>query len=150
MEVVDPLLDVSSDHQKTKTWNPLKRRNSSSPNLHKIGGKNWSTRSLPRFGSFGSSSIGSPSRTPSPKSSSPASPFDENFCFPQDIEPPKPIVAKDYFSTLPSEVKLHIFSHLSLKAIARASSVAPLSVRTKYRFANNGVHYARTAHYTRR
>lgn len=126
MDLVDPLPDVTSDHRKSKIWNRLKRQNSSTPSLHKIGVKNWSTRSLPRFGSFGSSNIATSPHTPSPKSSSPVSPFDGTFCFPQDIEPPKPLVAKDYFSALPNEVKLQIFSHLPLKAIARAAAVPNL------------------------
>jgi len=127
MQVADPHPDVSLDRQKTKIWNRLKRRNSSSPSLHGIGVKNWSTRSLPRFGSFGSSSVGSP-RSPSAKSNSPVSPVDDAFCFPEEIEAPKPIVVKDYFSALPSEVKLRIFSLLPIKTIARASTVCSLQL----------------------
>jgi hypothetical protein len=35
----------------------------------------------------------------------------------------EPLVLKDYFSSLPSEVKLQIFSYLPLKTLARVSMV---------------------------
>ena len=123
MERLASEADLRSDRPKPKLWDRIKQTNSSSPSLHKVGIKNWSTRSLPRVGSFGSPSIGTSSGT-SPKSTPSSSPVDETFNISEESLQPKQQVIKDYFSLLPSEVKLQILSYLPLKTIARASIVS--------------------------
>jgi hypothetical protein len=122
MEIASTSLDVSGGSKST-LWDRMKRKNTSSPSLHKVGIKNWSTRSLPRFGTFGSSS-GSVSNGHSPKSSNASSPTSVNFAIPEECQPKKQQVVKDYFSGLPNEVKLQILSYLPVKAIAKASTVS--------------------------
>src|SRR5271170_4751514 len=123
MEVTFPTQpDINPDRRKSKVWDVLKRQNSSSPSLHKIDIKNWSTRSLPRLGSFGSSSIGTASGV-SQKSTPSCSPVDENFNIAEEESALKEKVVQNYFSTLPNEVKLQILSYLPIKTIARVSLV---------------------------
>ena len=120
--------EINPDRRKSKVWDVLKRRNSSSPSLHKVGIKNWSTRSLPRVGSFGSSSIGSSSGV-SPKSTPSCSPVDETFNIAEEeVVLKEENVVRDYFSTLPNEVKLQILSYLPIKTVARVSMVCSNSI----------------------
>jgi hypothetical protein len=128
---------LSSDRRKPKLWDRIKDRNSSSPSLHKVGIKNWSTRSLPRFGSFGSPSIGT-SRGSSSKSTPSSSPIDETFNISEESLQPEQQVIRDYFSLLPSEVKLQILSYLPLKTIARASLVSSKVINSNCRCVNSG------------
>ena len=125
MEVTFPTQpDVNPDRRKSKVWDVLKRRNSSSPSLHKVGIKNWSTRSLPRLGSLGSSTIGTSSGV-SPKSTPSCTPVDERFTIADEeltLKEEEKVV-RDYFSTLPNEVKLQILSYMPIKTVARASMV---------------------------
>jgi hypothetical protein len=145
MERLTTESDLAPDRRKPKIWDRIKRRNSSSPSLHKMGIKNWSTRSLPRLGSFGSSSIGN--RSPvSPKSSPPWTPIVEQYSIAEDVMPPEPDFVKDYFTTLPNEVKLQIFSLLPVKTIARASAVLVVTSQSNCRYANNGTHCVMTVH----
>lgn len=121
--------DISTDRQKSNIWTRMKRRNASFPSLHTLGNKNWSSRSLPRFGSFGSSSTVGTLTSPSQKSSFSCTPVEETFPGSiQELSPRKLRSAKDYFSSLPNEVKLQIFSYLSVKTIAQISSVFSLSI----------------------
>ena len=129
--------DLSSDRRKPRLWDLIKPRNSSSPSLHKVGIKNWSTRSLPRIGSFGSPSIGTSSDN-SPKSTPSSSPIDETFNISEESLQMKQQVIKDYFSVLPGEVKLQILSYLPLKTVARASSVSSKVAYSNYRCVNSG------------
>ena len=125
MEVTFPTqLDINPDRRKSKVWDVLKRRNSSSPSLHKVGIKNWSTRSLPRLGSLGSSTVGT-SGGVSPKSTPSCTPVDERFNIADEeltLKEEEKVV-RDYFSTLPNEVKLQILSYMPIKTVARASMV---------------------------
>src|SRR5579859_4244245 len=142
--------DIAVDRSKSTIWSRMKRRNASSPSLHTIGSKNWSTRSLPRFGSFGSSSstVGT-STSLSQKSSPSYTPVEERFTLPIQVSSPKKLrFAKDYFSSLPNEVKLQIFSYLSVKTIAQISSVSPLMMYFNRRYVNCGRHCAMMAHCT--
>jgi hypothetical protein len=130
-----------SRRKKNKFWGHFKCRNSSSPDIQKVPTKNWSSRSLPRLGSVGSlnATATSPSNKPTPV----ASPIEETFESPEESLPdedeslakheeslpkegeslPKEDEVKDYFSTLPNEVKLRVLSFLSIKGMARASLV---------------------------
>ena len=112
----------SDDSRRPKLWDLIKQGNSSSPSLHKFGIKNWSTPSLPRVGSFGSPSF-SASTLVSPRSSPSNSPIDETFNLSEESLRKKKQGATDYFSGLPNEVKLQIFSYLPFKTIARVSLV---------------------------
>ena len=136
---------ISTDRPKTNLWTRMKRRNASSPSLHTLGNKNWSSRSLPRFGAFGSSSTVHTLTSPSHKSSLSCTPVEEISPAPfRDTSPRKLRYAKDYFSILPNEVKLQIFSYLSVKTIAQISSVSPISLHSDCRSANYGVRCAMT------
>jgi hypothetical protein len=148
MERLTTESDLPADRRKPKIWDRIKRRNSSSPSLHKMGIKNWSTRSLPRLGSLGSSSIGN--RSPvSPKSSPPWTPIVEQLSIAEDVTLPESDLVKDYFTTLPNEVKLQIFSLLPVKAIARASTVLAVTIQSNCRCVKNGTHCALTEHCSR-
>lgn len=139
--------DISADRSKSSIWSRMKRRNASSPSLHTIGDKNWSTRSLPRFGSS-SSTVGT-STSPSQKSSPSYTPVEARVTLPIQVSSPKKLrFAKDYFSSLPNEVKLQIFSYLSVKTIAQISSVLARSFCADCRFANCGGRCAMMAHCT--
>jgi hypothetical protein len=122
MEQVASLSDDQSEPRKPKLWDRLKHKNSSSPTLHKDGIKNWSSRSLPRLGSFGSLAL-SPSASSSAKPSPANSPIANTFTTSRESVVPEEVVLKDFFSGLPSEVKLQIFSYLPLKTLARVSMV---------------------------
>lgn len=142
--------DISADHSKSNIWTLMKHRNASSPSLHTIGNKNWSTRSLPRFGSFDPSSSATGSSTsPSQNSSPSCTPVEETFSLSIHESSPKKLrFAKDCFSSLPNEVKLQIFSYLSVKTIRRISSVLPTSFCADCRFVNYGACCAMMAHCT--
>src|SRR5438046_181674 len=114
MEQLASESDLHSDRPTTKLWDRIKHRSSSSPSLHKVGIRNWSTRSLPRIGSFGSSSISASSGI-SPKSTPSCSPVDETFNISEESLQKKQHLVRDYFSLLPSEVKLQILSYLPIK-----------------------------------
>jgi F-box domain len=123
MEQLDSPLDTLPSNRKSKLWDRIKRKNASSPNLHKVGIKNWSTRSLPRISSFGSSSSIGFTNGHSRKSSvatAVSGMFDVSY-----EQPKKQRVVKDFFSSLPNEVKLQILSYLPVKSIAKASIVFP-------------------------
>ena len=124
--IMDSLLiaqtNPRTDVGKRKIWDRLRRRNSSSPILPRIDPQNWSTRSLPRLGSFGSSSQLASARS-SPKLSLECSPVLSAFNISETLFEHKPKIVKNFFSTLPSEVKLRIFGYLPIKSIARASIV---------------------------
>src|SRR5579859_2054477 len=124
MQRMPPESDILPEHQRKSSnlWDKIKRKNASSPSLHKVGFKNWSTRSLPRLGSVWSSTVGG-SSGPRPKSNSIATPIEDKYCIYAEPTPKKEEVIKDYFSGLPNEVKLQILSHLPAKMIARASAV---------------------------
>jgi len=112
--------DERSERRKPKLWDRIKHNNSSSPSLHNVGNKNWSSRSLPRLGSFGSLALSSSSTA----NSSPAnSPVLKHFTISGESVVPEEVVLKDYFSSLPNEVKLQIFSYLPLKTLTRVSLV---------------------------
>ena len=142
--------DIAADRSKSTIWSRMKRRNASSPSLHIIGNKNWSTRSLPRFGSFGSSSSTVGTSTSLSRKSSPSyTPVEERFTLPIQVSSPRKLrFAKDYFSGLPNEVKLQIFSYLSVKTIAQISSVFARLFCADCRFANCGERCAMMAHCT--
>ena len=110
--------------RKQKLWDRIKFNNSSSPSLHRVGNKNWSSRSLPRLGSFGSLTLSSTSASSSStaKSTPANSPILKDFIISHEFEVPEEVV-KDYFSSLPNEVKLQIFSYLPLKTLAKVSLV---------------------------
>lgn len=124
MEQLDDSLDTLPSNRKSTLWGRIKRKNASSPNLHKVGIKNWSTRSLPRFSSFGSSSSIGITNGHSRKSSTATavSGMYDVLC----EQSKKQRVVKDFFSTLPNEVKLQILSYLPVKEIAKSSIVLPL------------------------
>ena len=137
----------ASDGRKPKLWDRIKHKNSSSPSLNKVGTKNWSSRSLPRLGSFGSLAH-SPTSYSSAKSSPANSPvLNKFFISKESVVIEEPVVPKDYFSTLPSEVKLQIFAYLPLKTLARVSMVHVLQVNSHQRCLNNGRPCVRTALY---
>ena len=141
--------DISTDRPKTNVWSRVKHRSASSPSLHALGTKNWSSRSLPRFGSFGSSSTLGASTSPSQKSSPSRTPVEETFAVSfRDSSPKKLRYAKDHFSSLPNEVKLQIFSYLSVKTIAQISSVFSKLLSSNCRSANCGTRCAMMAHCT--
>src|SRR5271167_4645445 len=114
---------IPSDGRKPNLWDRIKQGNSSSPSLHKVDIKNWSTRSLPRLGSFGSSPVSCSSSVISPKSTPSSSPVIGTLNISEESLQQKRQVINDYFSTLPNEVKLLIFSYLPITAIARVSMV---------------------------
>ena len=74
----------------------------------------------------------------SPKSTPSCSPVDETFNISEESLQKKQQVVKDYFSLLPSEVKLQILSYLPIKTIARVSLVSSNVARSDYRYLNNG------------
>lgn len=123
---------IPPNRRKPKIWDRMKRRNSSSPSLQKLETKNWSSRSLPRFGSFGSSSVGR-GNTDTPKLSPTWTPVVEQVSILDEVVPKKPEVKKDHFSGLPNEIKLYIFSLLPVKTIARASAVSQLKLSSNCR-----------------
>jgi len=124
MEQLASPSDDRSEPRKPKLWDRIKLSNSSSPSLHKVGNRNWSSRSLPRLGSFGSLTLSptSASSSSTAKSSPANSPVRKDFIISQESEVPED-VPKDYFSSLPNEVKLQIFSYLPLKTLAKVSMV---------------------------
>ena len=121
-EIVETII---RDKRKSNLWGRLKRRNSSSLNLRKLGGKNWSTRSLPLIGSFGPLNLSITSASSS-KSTPFTCPVYETLTLSKECPLKKEKLIKDFFSTLPNEVKLQILSHLSIKTVARASMVTQL------------------------
>ena len=137
MERLTSESDLHSDRRKPKLWDRIKQANCSSPSLHKVGVKNWSTRSLPRLGSSGSRSIGTSNGT-SPKSTPSGSPVDVSFNISEESLQKKQKAIQDYFSLLPSEVKLQILSYLPLKTIARASLVRSKVAYSNCRCVNSG------------
>jgi hypothetical protein len=118
-------LDTIPGRRKSVFWDRMKRKNASSPSLHRVGIKNWSTRSLPRLGSFGSLS---PGIGHSRKSSAASTPTSLTFDAPEISTPKKQRVVKDYFSGLPNEVQLQILSYLPVKTIAKASRVLSIAM----------------------
>lgn len=148
MEQLQTQDDTRADGRKPKLWDRIKLKNYSSPNLHTVSVENWSTRSLPRLGSFGSPSVVASSRASS-KSSPPSSPVEQGFPVSNLILSKKQPVARDYFSALPNEVKLHILLYLPLKTIARISMVVTVMTIANVRCVSNGGHCALTALYSR-
>ena len=129
--------DARPNQRKPKLWERIKRRNTSSPNIHKSDIKNWSTRSLPRLGSFGSCSSGDNSSVC--PNSSPTFPSVENVFDTHEASlEGKGAITRDFFSTLPNEVKLRIFTYLPVKTIARASTVKKLVIVLTCRYVSNG------------
>jgi hypothetical protein len=147
MDQIASASDERSDRRKPRLWDRIKHRNSSSPSLNKVGTKNWSSRSLPRLGSFGSLAL-SATASSSAKSSPANSPVLNKFIISREsVVIEEPLVLKDYFSTLPSEVKLQIFAYLPLKTLARVSMVHILRVNSDERCVSSGGLCVRTALY---
>jgi F-box domain len=133
--------DTRADRRKLRIWDRIKHKNSSSPNLQDVGVDNWSTRSLPRLGSFGSPSFGASSRASS-KLSPPSTPVKRSLPVSDVILSEKQTVVRDYFSTLPNEVKLHILLYLPLKTIAMVSMVVITVAIANFRCVSSGGHCA--------
>jgi hypothetical protein len=130
---------IPPNRRKPKIWDRMKRRNSSSPSFQRLETRNWSSRSLPRFGSFGSASV-IDGNTVTPKSAPISDPVVEQVSILEQVLPNEPEVDKDHFCGLPNEVKLHIFSLLPVKTLARASAVINPAFQSNRRYANSGNH----------
>jgi hypothetical protein len=130
---------IPPNRRKPKIWDRMKRRNSSSPSFQRLETRNWSSRSLPRFGSFGSASV-IDANTVTPKSGPISDPVVEQVSILEQVLRNEPEVEKDHFGGLPNEVKLHIFSLLPVKTLARASAVTNSAFQSNRRYANSGNH----------
>jgi hypothetical protein len=130
---------IPPNRRKPKIWDRMRRRNSSSPSFQRLETQNWSSRSLPRFGSFGSASV-IDGNTVTPKSSPIWTPVVDEVSILDEVLRTEPEVDKDHFSGLPSEIKLHIFSLLPVKTLARASAVINSALQSNRRYANSGNH----------